>query len=94
MAKEVLSCGCEIKLKRDKLMCSKCRNLACPKHTFSRVDESNRAITKNAHLFCVNCLPHLTMRATDAEDSAASQAVSNADNLSTLDGEAVPTRRS
>lgn len=62
---EVLSCGCEIKLKRDKLRCSKCGELACPKHTFSRVDESNRAITKNAHLFCVNCLPHLTPRVLD-----------------------------
>lgn len=30
-----------------------------------------------------------TMRATDAEDSAASQAVSNADNLSNSDGSAV-----
>lgn len=37
---------------------------------------------------------HLTKRATDAEDSAPSQAESNADNLSTSDGSAVPTRRS
>lgn len=58
MAKETLACGCEIKLKRDKLRCSKCGKLACPKHTFQRVDESNRAITKNAHLFCVNCAAH------------------------------------
>lgn len=36
----------------------------------------------------------LTMRATDAEDSAPSQAVSNAETLSTSDGFAVPTRRS
>lgn len=36
----------------------------------------------------------ITMRATDAEDSAASQAVSNADNLSNSDGSAVPARRS
>lgn len=35
-----------------------------------------------------------TLRATDAEDSAASQAVSNADNLYNSDGYAVPTRRS
>ena len=35
-----------------------------------------------------------TLRATDAEDSAASQAVSNADNLSNSDGSAVTTRRS
>lgn len=36
----------------------------------------------------------LTKRATDAEDSAASQAVSNAGNLSNSDGSAVPARRS
>lgn len=36
----------------------------------------------------------LTLRATDAEDSAPSQTESNADNLSTSDGSAVPTRRS
>lgn len=35
-----------------------------------------------------------TLRATDAEDSAASQAVSNAETLSNSDGFAVPTRRS
>lgn len=36
----------------------------------------------------------LTLRATDAEDSAPSQAVPNAETLSTSDGFAVPTRRS
>lgn len=36
----------------------------------------------------------LTLRATDAEDSAPSQAVSNAETLSNSDGFAVPTRRS
>jgi hypothetical protein len=56
---EKLSCGCEVRLKRDKLVCSKCGKRACPKHTFSRVDESNRAITKNAPLFCVHCKDEL-----------------------------------
>lgn len=36
----------------------------------------------------------LTMRATDAEDSAPSQTESNAETLSTSDGSAVTTRRS
>lgn len=36
----------------------------------------------------------LTLRATDAEDSAPSQAVSNAETLSNSDGFAVPARRS
>lgn len=36
----------------------------------------------------------LTLRATDAEDSAPSQAVSNAETLSNSDGFTVPTRRS
>jgi len=35
-----------------------------------------------------------TLRATDAEDSAPSKAVSNAETLSNSDGSAVPTRRS
>lgn len=35
-----------------------------------------------------------TLRATDAEDSAPSQAVSNAETLSNSDGSAAPTRRS
>ena len=36
----------------------------------------------------------LTLRATDAEDSATSQAVSNPETLSTSDGSAVTARRS
>ena len=36
----------------------------------------------------------LTLPAPDGGDSAPSQAVSNAETLSTSDGEAVPTRRS
>ena len=35
-----------------------------------------------------------TLRATDAEDSATSQAESNAETLSNSDGSAVPARRS
>ena len=53
------------------------------------------------HDLCPSCSKELldwfsrpTRRATDAEDSAPSQAVSNADNLSNSDGFAVPTRRS
>lgn len=42
----------------------------------------------------VGCVFCPTLRATDAEDSAPSQAVSNADNLSNSDGFAVPARRS
>jgi len=47
-------------------------------------------------LFVLSILPKSrpTKRATDAEDSAASQAVSDADNLSTSDGSAATTRRS
>lgn len=36
----------------------------------------------------------LTLRATDAEDSAPSKAVSNAETLFNSDGSAVPARRS
>ncbi len=52
---QILSCGCEVKLKRDKMRCSKCGELFCPKHIYQRVDESNRAITVNAPLLCAVC---------------------------------------
>lgn len=47
-----------------------------------------------AEIWAEDVVSRLTLRATDAEGSAPSQAESNADNLSTSDGSAVPTRRS
>ena len=52
-------------------------------------------VIRNVVYFLVSTAMGLpTLRATDAEESAPSQSVSNADNLSNSDGSAVTTRRS
>lgn len=49
---------CEVKCRKSKkelFRCSECRKDLCARHTFSRPDESNIAITKNAPDLCKEC---------------------------------------
>lgn len=44
-------CGCQKKGTE----CQRCKKEFCDKHIFSKVDGSNRSITKNALLYCEDC---------------------------------------
>ncbi len=44
--------------KKDQFVCAGCEKIFCSRHIYSRVDEANEAITKNAKEYCEKCYPY------------------------------------
>lgn len=55
-------CGNRVfKSKKEVIKCDNCGKFVCPSHAYSYVDGCNIAITKNAKVYCGDCVKNLNL---------------------------------